>query len=186
MIEQKLLTKRLKEIRTAKKLTLEEVAKLTGFSKGYLSQIENSDQPPPIYTLSRISGALGIDIADLFAKIPAAVSHETIVLGRHDEHTLTNRVGNRYGYAYEDLAPNKRGKNMEPFIVTVAFDNRIDRKKDFRHEGEEFNYVLEGTLKFSTRERVIVSLKRETTSILMRTSPILREALEKKRRGCSS
>ncbi len=67
-MEEKLLTKRLREIRIGKKLTLEKVAKLTGLSKGYLSQIENSDQPPPIYTLSRISRALGIDIADLFAR----------------------------------------------------------------------------------------------------------------------
>ncbi len=78
----------------------------------------------------------------------AAVPDEKIVVGRRDEHKLTSRDGSPYGYVYEDLAPDKRGKNMEPFIVTVAFDNQVDKKKDFRHEGEEFNYVLEGTLEF--------------------------------------
>ena len=37
---------------------------------------------------------------------------------------------------------------MEPFIVTVSFNNEIDKEIDFRHEGEEFNYVLEGRLEF--------------------------------------
>jgi transcriptional regulator with XRE-family HTH domain len=55
IMEEKLLTKRLKDIRTRKKLTLERLARLTGLSKGYLSQVENSEDPPPIHTLARIS-----------------------------------------------------------------------------------------------------------------------------------
>lgn len=147
-MEEKLLTKRLREIRVGKKITLDRLAKLTGLSKGYLSQIENSDQPPPIYTLTRISRVLGIDIVDLFARPSVALPYEKIVVGRRDDHKVTNMSGTRYGYTYEDLAPNKRGKNMEPFIVTVGFDNPVDLTTEFRHEGEEFNYVLEGTLEF--------------------------------------
>ena len=118
MIEN-ILTKRLKEIRVGKKLTLEKLAKLTGLSKGYLSQIENSDQPPPIYTLSRISTALGIDISDLFARSPAVPTYQKIVVGRRDDHKFLRMEGTPYGYVYEGLAPDKRGKNMEPFIVTL-------------------------------------------------------------------
>lgn len=146
-MEEKLLTKRLKEIRLSKKLTLEKLAALTGLSKGYLSQIENSDQPPPIYTLSRISNALGIDISELFAHTDT-VPYQEIIVGRRDEHRLLSGAGTPYGYVYEDLASNKKGKNMEPFIVTVGFDQRVEIQKDFRHEGEEFIYVLEGTLEF--------------------------------------
>jgi mannose-6-phosphate isomerase-like protein (cupin superfamily)/DNA-binding XRE family transcriptional regulator len=151
-MQEELLTKRLKEIRVSKKITLEKLAKITGFSKGYLSQIENSDQPPPIYTLSRISKALGIDVADLFSRKTAIIPYQKIVVGRWNQRKpLTSRDGSSYGYmgyTYEDLAPDKKGKNMEPFIVTVGFDTKADIEKDFRHEGEEFNYVLQGTLEF--------------------------------------
>lgn len=147
-MEERLLTKRLKEIRQSRKLTLEKLAQMTGLSKGYLSQIENSDQPPPIYTLSRISTALGIDISELFAGTSDAVPYQQVTVGRRDEHKLLNRAGTPYGYTYGDLAPNKKGKNMEPFIVTVGFDKKIDIQKDFQHEGEEFIYVLEGKLEF--------------------------------------
>jgi transcriptional regulator with XRE-family HTH domain len=147
-MEDKLLTKRLKEIRVNRKLTLENLAKLTGLSKGYLSQIENSDQPPPIYTLSRISRALGVDIAELFARPSDSIPYQEIVIGRRDEHQLMSREGTPYGYTYEDLAAYKKGKNMEPFIVTVGFDPKVDIHKDFHHDGEEFLYVLEGRLEF--------------------------------------
>jgi len=148
-----LLTRRLREIRQNRRLTLEKLAHLTGLSKGYLSQIENSDQPPPIYTLSRISNALGIDISDLFTHTSTNMAYQKIVVGRRDEHQLSLGRGKagasvESGYIYEDLAPNKKGKNMEPFIVTVGFETKIDMEKDFRHEGEEFNYVIEGTLEF--------------------------------------
>jgi transcriptional regulator with XRE-family HTH domain len=145
---ERLLTKRLREIRQSKKLTLDKLAKLTGLSKGYLSDIENSDQPPPIYTLSRISKALGIDIVDLFAKTADTAPYQPIVVGRASEHNPMTRDGTQYGYIYDDLAPNKKGKNMEPLLISVAFENHVDIQKDFRHEGEEFNYVLEGRLEF--------------------------------------
>jgi transcriptional regulator with XRE-family HTH domain len=143
-----LLTKRLREIRQSKKLTLEKLAKLTGLSKGYLSDIENSDEPPPVYTLSRISKALGIDIVDLFAKTADTVPYQPIVVGRASEHNPMTRDGTQYDYIYDDLAPNKKGKNMEPLLVTPPFEIDVDIQKDFQHEGEEFNYVLEGRLEF--------------------------------------
>jgi transcriptional regulator with XRE-family HTH domain len=145
-MEKRLIAKRLKAIRLNKKLTLEKLAKLTGFTKGYLSQIENSDQPPPIYTLSRISNALGVDVSEFFAKTFETIPYQEITIGRHDQHNLRNRKLAPYGYIFEDLAPMKQGKNMEPFIVTVGFDRKIDVQKDFRHDGEEFIYVIEGTL----------------------------------------
>lgn len=146
-MEEKLITKRLKEIRLNKKLTLENLAKITGFTKGYLSQIENASQPPPIYTLSRISNALGVDVTELFNKTPVGEPYQEITISRRNHYKQHNRESTPYGYIFEDLAPLKKGKNMEPFFVTVGFDRKIDIQKDFRHDGEEFIFVLEGTLK---------------------------------------
>lgn len=146
-LEEKLITKRLKEIRLNKKLTLENLAKITGFTKGYLSQIENASQPPPIYTLSRISNALGVDVTELFGSVSAGESYQEITISRKNHYKLYNRESTPYGYIFEDLAPLKKGKNMEPFFVTVGFDRKIDIQKDFRHDGEEFIFVIEGRLK---------------------------------------
>lgn len=147
-MEEKLIPKKLKEIRLGRKLTLEKLAQQTGLTKGYLSRIENSTQPPPIYTLSRISNALGIDISEFFSPTFDAIPYQEITIGRRNKHKLTNRESSPYGYVFEDLAPLKKGKNMEPFIVTVGFKRMIDVQKDFKHEGEEFIYVLAGKMEF--------------------------------------
>lgn len=142
------ITKKLKQIRLSKQLTLDKLAELTGLTKGYLSQIENSTNPPPIYTLSRIANALQIDIAELFAPVQEPVPYRKMTISRHDEQNPRKIVGTKHGYIYDDLALQKKGKNMEPFLVTVGFERKVDIHKDFRHEGEEFLYVLEGKMEF--------------------------------------
>jgi len=52
--------------------------------------------------------------------------------------------GSLYGYSYEALSFDKPGKNMEPYIIEPAFEE----KSIFQHEGEEFLYVLEGRHEF--------------------------------------
>jgi transcriptional regulator with XRE-family HTH domain len=146
--EEKAITKKLKTIRLSKQLTLDKLSKLSGLTKGYLSQIENSTQPPPIYTLSRIANALQIDIAELFVRTQEPIPYQKMTISRHDKRKPMDRVGTRHGYIYEDLALQKKGKNMEPFLVTVGFERKVDISKDFCHEGEEFLYVIEGRMEF--------------------------------------
>jgi len=146
---------KIRELRKNKNLSLEELAKLTGFTKGYISRIENSLKPPPIYTLSRISTVLGVDVSDLLSNEPVRVEPLEIVINRSHEHFITDGRGTPYGYVYEALAQKKIGKNMEPFFITVS--NK--KGPPFQHEGEEFLYVLEGTLEFYFKDKTIILKK---------------------------
>jgi transcriptional regulator with XRE-family HTH domain len=130
----------------SKELSLEKLASLTGLTKGYLSRIENSPKPPPIFTLSKISAALGVDLPTLLSDSDTSVLPESmeITVTRNSEHVITDGRGTPYGYVYEAIAQKKLGKNMEPFLVTDSFEPRAD----FQHEGEEFLYILEGKLEF--------------------------------------
>jgi transcriptional regulator with XRE-family HTH domain len=147
-MEEKLITRRIKEIRLNKKLTLDKLARQTGLSKGYLSQIEHSSQPPPVSTLSRLSKALDVDISEFFSPAVDTLPYREITIGRRDHNKLKHREGTRYGYTYEDLASEKKGKNMEPYILTIGLNQEFDIQKGFRHDGEEFLYVLEGSFEF--------------------------------------
>ena len=60
---EQLISRRLRDLRKARGVTLDELASMTGFTKGYLSKIENGRKVPPIETLSRISTALHAEIA---------------------------------------------------------------------------------------------------------------------------
>lgn len=65
------------------------------------------------------------------------------IVRRNERKEVVSR-GTLYGYHYLALAYKKIGKNMEPYIIEPAFEE----KAFFSHEGEEFMYVLEGTHEF--------------------------------------
>jgi transcriptional regulator with XRE-family HTH domain len=143
-MEEHSVANKIRELRTGRNLSLEKLAKLAGLTKGYLSRIENSPKPPPIYTLSKISTALGVDVTKLLSEDAVSQEAVEITITRNAEHAVTDGRGTPYGYVYEALAPAKPGKNMEPFLVTVSIENEAD----FQHEGEEFLFVLDGKLEF--------------------------------------
>lgn len=56
----------IREIRESKKLTIDDLAKMSGISKGHLSKIERQEVEPSISTVIRIAKALKVDIQDLY------------------------------------------------------------------------------------------------------------------------
>jgi transcriptional regulator with XRE-family HTH domain len=146
------VAKRIRQWRLERGLSVERLAGLAGLTKGYISRIENSPKPPPLYTLSKISLALSVDISTLLSEESSLLPAE-ITVSRNREHVATNgRGGTSYKYVYQALAPNKLGKNFEPYIVEVS----KERRADFRHEGEEFLYVLEGTMEFVFKDATYI------------------------------
>jgi quercetin dioxygenase-like cupin family protein len=76
---------------------------------------------------------------------------------------LSNRTGlsksllgrEESGYYYEALAYKKSKKYMEPFLVEFK-KKKPEKLSYFSHEGEEFIYLLEGTLEFRTESEQYV------------------------------
>jgi transcriptional regulator with XRE-family HTH domain len=132
-------------LRKAKELTLDQLAKMTGLTKGYLSQIENSTKTPPFSTLDKIAYALRVDITYFFVNNGNEQVDAKITVITPDERGKVAPGGLRRGYGYESLAYKKTGKNMEPYLITVDSQG----KGSFKHDGEEFLFILEGTLEFS-------------------------------------
>ncbi|MCI1024021.1 helix-turn-helix domain-containing protein [Pseudomonas putida] len=68
------VAKRLREVRKQQKLSLDELARRSGVSKGMVVEIENCNANPSIAILCKISAALGLSVADVVnvASTPAA------------------------------------------------------------------------------------------------------------------
>lgn len=135
------LGKRLKEIRLANNLTLEEASRLTGLARSTLSKIENEQISPTFQAVQKLTTGLGIDIPQLFVPPedgPAANSRRDITRkGEGLPHPTTT-------YEHELLAGEISNKKMVPFKCRVRA-RRFDDFEDWvRHDGEEFLLVLEG------------------------------------------
>lgn len=136
---------RIAQLRSEMGQTLEQLAAAAGFTKGYLSKIENGKKVPPIGSLARIARALGTDMA-YFLQSEVDSLKEGISIVHRSERQPAIRGGTAFGYDYETLAHKKRNKKMEPFIF--SFPSKIDKHIFFHHEGEEFFFILSGSVEF--------------------------------------
>jgi transcriptional regulator with XRE-family HTH domain len=143
-VDEKKIIDTIKRVRVEQGKSLDQLAKLTGLTKGYLSKIENADKLPPFSTLVKVAAALKMDVTHLISGDSGVQENVKISVVRASERHKIEAKGNPYGYDYEELAHKKPGKNMEPYIITPSFT----REAIFSHEGEEFMYVLEGTHEF--------------------------------------
>lgn len=142
---EKVIGARVAELRTRSGMTLDQLAQLTGFSKSYLSKIENSHKVPPIGSLSRIAAALKTDMSALLHS-PSQGGHRKLSVVRAGERKSVVRGGSAFGYDYQGLADDMPGKKMDPFLFT--FPSEIDKYVFFEHDGEEFMYVLKGRVEW--------------------------------------
>jgi transcriptional regulator with XRE-family HTH domain len=140
------LGKQITALRRLRGFTQDRLATATGFTKGYVSKIENSKVIPAIGTLIKIAQVLNADLADLFDDKRATAANDAISIVRAAEREPVIRGGSSFGYDYVALAHKRRRKQMEPFIM--VFPSKVDRDIRFAHEGEEFIFILAGKIEF--------------------------------------
>ena len=130
--------KKLKDLRVELGLTQEELADRAELTKGYISQLENDLTSPSITTLMDILQCLGTNIGTFFREDN---EEEQIVFSKEDyfekeDAQLHNLV--------EWIIPNAQKNVMEPIRLTL--EKGGSTYPDNPHEGEEFGYVLKGSV----------------------------------------
>lgn len=134
---------KIKKLRLAKKLTLQAVAKETGFSPALISQIENNNVSPPIATLSKIAKFFDVKMSMFFSEEEEECRFEVVrAAERKQIPRVISRAGTSQGYSYESLSFRKQNKKMEPFLLTVT--EKAMEENTYSHDGEEFLFVMKG------------------------------------------
>lgn len=129
--------KRLKELRIRNGLTQEELADRSELSKGFISQLERDLTSPSIATLIDILQCLGTDLSDFFTK-----EQDTQVVF-HDSDYF-EKIDTDYKTKTEWIIPNAQKNIMEPIRLTLQPGAKT--YPDTPHEGEEFGYILSGSI----------------------------------------
>ena len=144
---------RLKRFRIERQLSLAELASATGFTKSYLSKIENATKVPPIGTLARISAALDVQLSEFFpeSENDGDSDQAKIVVVLATERPSIIRGGTTFGYDYESLGGGFPSRWMNPFVFT--FPENIGEDVYFEHEGQEFIFVLSGRVNFKVGDQ---------------------------------
>lgn len=130
---------RLKGLRDALGLTIDEIAAVCGVDVTTYEKYESAEADIPISTIQKIANAYGIEImALLFGEEPKMRSYFVTRRGTGAS------VERRSWYKYQSLAAGFSGRSIEPFLVTV--EPSTDGVHLSSHDGQEFNYIESGTM----------------------------------------
>jgi transcriptional regulator with XRE-family HTH domain len=128
----------LRRVRKRLGFTLAQVAEATNISKSFLSLVEAGKSDITIGRLVRLVHFYGISVTDL---LPEANGGGNVSVVRRDSRRVV--VSPAEGIEDFLLAPNTE-RAMLPILATFAPDGR--NVEPAEHDGEEFVYVLKGTL----------------------------------------
>ena len=129
--------RRLRALRQARGMTLAELATDTGFTSGYLSQIETGAAVPALSALADLAASLGADITAFF---PAEEAHSKVRVTRAGDARRI-RIEHEPLTEYSVLA--SRGSDAA-FSALVARYHQGGDPISYRHFGERFVYVRSG------------------------------------------
>lgn len=133
---------RVKELRDISDISPVEMAQRLALSPDVYSEYEEGEKDIPASILLEIAQILNVDMSVLLTgEVPRM---HIFSVTRRDKGVSVER---RKDYKYQNIASNFAHKKAEPFIVRVDPCPPETKLSVNSHPGQEFDYVLEGTLK---------------------------------------
>lgn len=145
--------RKIKEQRILRGLTQEELADRSELSKGFISQVERNLTSPSIATLTDILQCLGMTLGEFFSEEP----EEQIVFHSGD---FFEKKDAELGNGITWIIPNAQKHGMEPIRLTLNPGGST--YPDNPHEGEEFGYVLRGSIEIHLGSHIYRAKKGES------------------------
>lgn len=146
------LGKRLKELRQQKNLGLNDLVRLTGISRSTLYKVENSGMSLTYQKLLQLSEGLNVDISQLFRSSAGGETDDFAgaayrEVGRPGEGDLVSTPSYDHYYLCNEIVQ----KGLVPMIGKVKCRSIGEFGELSTHAGEEFTYVIEGTIEVHTK-----------------------------------
>ncbi len=136
----------LKSLRLANGWTLSEVSQRTGLPISTLSKVENDKMSLSYDKLARISRGLEIDIGLLFSPEGAATPLSLVIGRRSIARAGEGRLIETETYEHIYPATDLLNKRFVPIVVEIRARSLSEFGELIRHSGEEYAFVLEGTV----------------------------------------
>jgi transcriptional regulator with XRE-family HTH domain len=136
----------LRAARIEQELTLRDLAARTGLPYSTLSKLENGKMALTYDKLVRLAQGLGVDLGSLVTGAPTA-DRPPPAVGRRSVARAgqwPNASSERYRHHYP--AADLLGKIMVPIIIEVTAEDIASLGGLVRHAGEEYLYVLRGSM----------------------------------------
>ena len=130
-----LIGPKIKNLRLRSDLTQDELARRSGLTKGFISQLENDQTSIGVDSLADIVDALGVTLSEFFSD----ASQTQVVFGPRDRVSVEDSGAAKF----QLLVPGSTNNIMDPVLVELLPGEKLERREP--HPGEQFGFVLAGT-----------------------------------------
>ncbi len=136
-------------IRQSKRIAVEDLAERCGFTTPIMTKIEENQAIPSLGHLIKVARVLGVRLGTFLDDMDQLGP----VISRKGDLTQGSSFSSKNSSTHNNLdffplASDKSGRHMEPFIVDIIPSSESDFVQS-SHEGEEFIYVLAGSIEIN-------------------------------------
>jgi electron transfer flavoprotein alpha subunit len=124
------------KLREAHNWSVEDLAKATGQTPEFIDQVENEEFSPSVGFLVMLAKALNVNPGTFLSKA------EKDIIQNQRSRAFTKRTRS---YSYQTLTPHAESDHLRAFMITIE-SRQIHKPVEYKHEGEEFIYVMDGEL----------------------------------------
>ncbi len=143
---------RIRKLRRHRDLVIDDLAKTTGLSRAYISQVETGKASPSIQTLEKLADALDIPISYFFMD----ESFTCHVVPKDERQVIYYGAPNGPDSQKKRInflsAPNRQ---LEMVLLEIPV-GYVASGRNHSHDGEECHLVLEGTIKATQGEKSFI------------------------------
>jgi quercetin dioxygenase-like cupin family protein len=133
---------RIRSLREISGLASADVAAKLKVTTQQLDGYESGANDIPVGVLYGLAGIYKVELTSLLTGEEPKMSEYSLV-----RKGSGPQVERRKEYNYQDLAYNFKNKKAEIFFITVDPGEAAHKHAPYAHEGQEFTYLLEGSLK---------------------------------------
>lgn len=147
------IAERVRTMREIVEITQEEMAVKCGVTLEQYQALESGQQDFTFGFLYQCAEIFGVDMMALLTGTTPKLSFYSIV--RAGQGLPISR---REGFTYYHLSPNFKNKVCDPLLVTAPYSEE-EQSKPIQlsyHEGQEFDYILKGSLKIQLEDHIEV------------------------------
>ena len=147
----KQIAQRIVSLRELLDITSAQMAEALGLPLDEYLQHEAGERDFPYSRLYEIAKTLGVDISELITGETPKLSHYSLI--RSGKGLPIKRES---GLEYLHLAYHFKARNTDPLFVTAQFNEKTAAEPIplNQHRGQEFDYVLDGTLRVQIEENI--------------------------------
>jgi quercetin dioxygenase-like cupin family protein len=138
LLKQQVVGEHVRRLRIQSGISLRTLAKLTGFSASFMSQVENGQVSPSIASMEKIAAAVGVTLGEFFEA--AADGKGGSIVRAGDRQALSSGWSNA---EIEALGAPDSTARLEAILITLRPGGRSG-KHPSAHPREEFAFVLQG------------------------------------------